>query len=113
MNRIVISFFLLGLLSEASVVVHADTMDMNMPGMDMKSPSATAANDAVGVVKAVDSAKGRVTSSPQPVKSLGWPAMTMDFAVKDKALFAKLVPGKTIHFKFVQENNQSVVTSVK
>lgn len=68
---------------------------------------------AVGTVKKIDQAAGRVTLAHEAIPSLKWPAMTMGFAVKDKALFGKLAPEKKIEFEFVQQGRDYVVTSVK
>ena len=87
-----------------------------------KSPDARAvpakkaegvAYKATGVVKKVEPADGRVVLAHEPVKDLNWPAMTMGFAVKDKALFNKLVVDKKIEFEFVQQGSIFVVTAVK
>ena len=71
------------------------------------------AHQADAVVKAVDAAQGKVTLAHEPVKSLNWPAMTMGFAVKDKALFDKLAVGQKVHVEFKKEGPDYVVTSVK
>jgi Cu(I)/Ag(I) efflux system protein CusF len=87
-----------------------------MKPMNIKPPEAKAevkTHKATGTVKKVDAAAGRVTLAHGPVASLKWPAMTMGFAVKDKALFGKLVPEKKIEFEFVQQGRDYVVTSVK
>jgi Cu(I)/Ag(I) efflux system protein CusF len=67
----------------------------------------------VGVVKSVDAAKSGVTLAHEPIASLGWPAMTMRFAVKDKALLQKMQPGKKIEFEMVQQGSSYIITSVK
>ena len=69
------------------------------------------ATDAV--VKGVDAPNGKVMLAHEPVTSLGWPAMTMGFVVKDKALFDKLPVGKRVHVEFAKEASNYVVTSVK
>jgi Cu(I)/Ag(I) efflux system membrane fusion protein len=38
-----------------------------------------------------------------PVSSLGWPGMTMDFAVKDKSILKGLKVGQKVQFEIVQE----------
>jgi Cu(I)/Ag(I) efflux system periplasmic protein CusF len=82
-------------------------------GMDMSEMSTkTDINKGVGVVEAVDQAKGIVTLRHEPIASLGWSAMTMDFAVEDKALFSKLAVGKKVQFQFVKQHNHYVVTGV-
>jgi len=68
---------------------------------------------AVGTVKKIDAARGRVTLAHEPIPSLKWPAMTMGFGVKDKALIGKLAPEKKIEFEFVQQGSDYVIVSVK
>ena len=72
-----------------------------------------AAHQATGVVKKVDAKAGTVTLAHDPVKSLNWPAMTMGFQVKDKALLEKLQAGKKVQFEFVQQGKDYVITGVK
>ncbi|CAN7768777.1 copper-binding protein [Variovorax sp. LjRoot84] len=87
-----------------------------MKGMDKKGTSKAAKSkphETDAVVKSIDAAQGKVTLAHDPVKSLDWPAMTMGFAIKDKALFDKLAVGSKVHVKFVKEGDGYVVTSVK
>lgn len=72
---------------------------------------AQSAHPATGVVKKVDAAKGTVTLAHGPIKSLNWPAMTMDFQVRDKASLAKLKPQQKIEFELVEEKKGSYVIS--
>lgn len=89
--------------------------DMDMKGMDKTSegiaPHAMR-HQATGVVKAVDSAKGKVTLAHGPVKSLKWPAMTMRFAVKDKTLFDQFAVGQKVKIEFVKQDLDYVMTAV-
>ena len=84
-----------------------------MKGMDAKDHSKSMTHEADAVVKAFDASKGKVTLAHGPVKSLGWPAMTMSFGVKDKALFDKLTVGAKVHVGLTKEGDDYVVTSVK
>lgn len=68
---------------------------------------------AIAMVKGVDTSNGKVKLAHEPVKSLNWPAMTMNFSVKDPALFDKLVVGKKVEVEFVQQGSASVITAVK
>jgi Cu(I)/Ag(I) efflux system protein CusF len=52
-----------------------------------------------------------VTIAHGPVQSLNWPAMTMNFLVKDKALLDRLSSGKKVDFEFVQQGRDYVITS--
>ena len=56
-----------------------------------------------GTVMAVDPAHASVTLAHGPIASLKWPAMTMDFKVKDAALLRTLKPGQKIVFDMVGE----------
>jgi Cu(I)/Ag(I) efflux system protein CusF len=113
-----ISAFLIAatLITPAMTPAYAQmTMDhkkMDMP-MDKPSTKAGAAHKATGVVKNVDRNKGVATLTHDPVASLKWPAMTMGFTVKDKAMLEKLQPGKKVEFDFVQQGKDYVITSVK
>ena len=87
-----------------------------MKGMDMhraSKGSKAAHHEAVGTVKSVDAAAGTVTLAHGPVKSLNWPAMTMGFTVKDKALLDKLAVGKKVDVEIVQQEGKYVITTVK
>ena len=89
-----------------------------MSGMDMKDMGADKKSEAkshkgVGTVKKVDAAAGTVTIAHGPIKSINWPAMSMTFAVKDKALLGKLAPEKKVEFEFVQQGSDYVITSAK
>lgn len=87
--------------------------DMKGMGMGGQKANPGATHKAVGVVKEIDSKAGMVTFVHEPVKSLNWPAMTMGFVVKDKALLEKLAVGKKVEFEFVKEGNRYAVTGLK
>ncbi len=56
-----------------------------------------------GRVEAVDPANASVTLTHGPIASLKWPAMTMDFKVKDAALLRALKPGEKVIFDLAGE----------
>jgi Cu(I)/Ag(I) efflux system protein CusF len=89
-----------------------------MPGHSSpksQAPAGTAAASHVGtgVVREVDAAHGLVTIAHDPIASLRWPAMTMSFVVKDKALLDKLAVNKKVEVEFVQLGADYVVIAVK
>ena len=110
-------------------------MDMDgmkdMKGMDMKNMDAKTCHEmmqgkdknhqhnaainhkADGIVKLVDEASSKVTLEHGAVKSLGWPAMTMTFLVKDKALLGELGTGTKVHVEFNKQGSDYVISSVK
>jgi len=65
--------------------------------------TAPATHRGEGTVTAVDPAHAGVTLAHGPIASLKWPAMTMDFKVKDAALLRTLKPGQKIVFDLVGE----------
>jgi Cu/Ag efflux protein CusF len=112
MKRRVIIVAALALLPISNAFAQHDTM--NMGGMEMGSKSDKVATiEGVGVVDNIDKAKGKVTLSHEPIESLKWPAMTMDFAVEDKTFFNKLIVGKKVNFQFIKQGNHYLVTGVK
>jgi membrane fusion protein, copper/silver efflux system len=52
-----------------------------------------------GVVEGVDADRGRVELDHEPVPSLQWPRMTMEFVVEDKSQLAKLKKGTAVEFE--------------
>lgn len=95
----------------------ANMKDMDMKGMNMsgtKDQSARGAtHQTMATVKGVDAEQGKVTLAHEPVKSLNWPAMTMGFKVKDKAMLQKMPVGEKVQVEFVKQGSDYVVTSVK
>lgn len=89
-----------------------DMKDMDTTGKDKKGMEAKT-HKGVGTVKKVDPMGDKVTLAHGPIQSLKWPAMTMTFGVKDKALFGKLSQDKKVEFEFVQQGSDYVITSVK
>lgn len=51
-----------------------------------------------GTIKKVDKAGGKLTIAHGPLENLAMPAMTMAFAVTDKALLEQVKPGDRIRF---------------
>ena len=76
-------------------------------------PASAVGHKAVGVLNAVDAAAGTVTISHEPVASLKWPAMKMDFALANPSLVAGVKPGAAVEFEFVERGQgEWVVTSL-
>jgi Cu(I)/Ag(I) efflux system protein CusF len=114
----------LSLLAALTASGAAFAQSGDMKGMDMmkdmdsgSKAQGTSRNGTLhktaAVVKAIDPAKGKVTLAHGPVKSLNWPAMTMGFTIKDKALFDKLAVGKKVDVEFTRQGSDYVVTAVK
>ena len=63
----------------------------------------SSSHSATGTVQSIDLSAGTVSLRHDPVASLGWPAMKMDFTVQDKALLKGLKPGQDVAFDFREE----------
>ena len=73
------------------------------PGAPSSAAPAPATHHGEGTVDAVDAKAATATLAHGPIASLKWPAMTMDFRVKDPALLRSLKPGQKIAFDMVEE----------
>lgn len=72
---------------------------------------AQANHTGTGVVKKIDAPRSTVTLAHEPIRSLNWPAMVMDFQVRDKAGLAKLKPGQKVEFELIEEKKGSYAIS--
>jgi Cu/Ag efflux protein CusF len=74
----------------------------------------SAGNQAEGTVDAVDARTGSVSINHGPVKSLQWPAMTMEFKVANEALLKGVKPGSAVAFEFVERQpGEWVITGIQ
>ena len=102
-----------------------DMKGMDTKGMDGKSceemmgkggkgktSATTGTHTADGTVKKIDAA-GKVTMQHGPVKSLGWPAMTMGFDVQDKAVLKNLSVGSKVEFDFSKQGDGYIITATR
>ena len=72
------------------------------------------ATAASGVVNAIDTAQRKVNVSHGSIKSLGWPAMTMDFPVNQDVDLSTIKAGMKVNFTLVKGTNGSwTVDSLK
>ena len=100
------------LILATHLTAYAAEMDMK-PVMESSSKTNPNLIEALGVVNEIDETKGSIKISHEAIKSLDWPAMTMNFMVQDKKLLRKLVKGKQVHFSFIKLNGKYVITDVK
>jgi len=114
MKRLAIVPVVAALSLAVPALLHAQSDAMrNMNITDTGAKTEVKTHKGVGTVKKIDAAAGRVTLAHGPIPSLKWYAMTMGFAVKDKALLGKLTQDKKVEFEFVQQGRDYVITSVK
>jgi Cu(I)/Ag(I) efflux system protein CusF len=89
----------LALLTLASLPAAAEDMRMTMP-MDGKAVAET--HQGKGKVNSVDAKAGKINLTHEPIASLGWQGMTMDFDVQNKDALTKLKPGQKVAFKLIE-----------
>lgn len=68
---------------------------------------------SAGTVRKIDQDIGVVTIFHNAVPELGWPAMTMPFAVKDLNLFNRFKVGERLEFEFEVGVRNSVIVSIR
>ena len=73
--------------------------------------AATEVAQGVGAVKRVDVAADLVNIAHDPIPSLTWPAMTMDFKVTDKKLLKDIKPGQVVSFGLVKDPKAGYLVS--
>lgn len=77
------------------------------PASNASSPATpatkgTVGHQGIGSVEGVDAKSGVLTLKHEPIASLKWPAMTMEFTVANPSLLAGLKPGTPVTFEFVE-----------
>ena len=68
---------------------------------------------ASGVVKKVEPGVGRITLHHDAIAALGWPSMTMPFAVKDRKILTSVRLDQKVQFDFVQSGGAPVITAIR
>ena len=82
---------------------------MNHADMHNMKQNPSAAHRAEGVVNSIDLPHGKINLTHGPIESLKWPGMTMDFAVKDKAILKGIKPAQKVGFEVLQEGPGTVL----
>ena len=74
----------------------------------------TVGHRASGTLDAIDAQVASVTITHEPIPSLKWPGMTMDFPLANRSVAAGVKPGTPIEFEFVERKpGEYVITSLK
>ena len=112
MKKYVLIVALVGTLAAAPTFALAQTMDPNMPGMAGMHETKAADAQGVGVVKAIDTAKGTITLQHEAIGSIHWPAMTMPFKAASPDLLKVAKVGDKVQFTLHPAGMASSVTSI-
>jgi Cu(I)/Ag(I) efflux system membrane fusion protein len=86
-------------LLDSEANLRSSATRMSAPPADEAAKPGEPAHRVTGTITDIDAAKGRIQIDHGPIPSLGWPAMQMGFAVKDKAELARLGKGAKVEFE--------------
>ena len=68
---------------------------------------------ATGVVQQVKPEQDKVKISHDPIPALGWPAMSMTFRVKDKAVLQGIGSGDKVRFEMEKDAQGLAITRIE
>lgn len=83
-------------------------MDQNMPGMNHTIKTA----QGVGMIEAIDTAKDTVRIKHQPIASIGWPAMNMEFKADPPSMLRSIKVGERVHFTLRMVGMNAIVIAI-
>lgn len=88
--------------------------EANLKGaLDRLKPPGGDVHTGTARIVAADAGSGALTMQHDPIPALDWPAMTMDFAVRDKTILQGLKPGTAVEFEMVGQDGGFVVTAIR
>ena len=93
-----------GVASAENAATHQDAAD---------HAAKASAVSGEGVVRQVKPEKSQVKISHDPIAALDWPAMTMMFRVKDKALLEGVGAGDKVRFDLEKDASGLVITRIE
>lgn len=111
MKHLMILALLTTLLDVSSLAVAAETKHEHGA-----APAATAGAmiAATGIVKSVDAAKGKLVIDHDPIPTLHWPRMVMDFQLANPAMAGRVKAGDPIRFEMQEgEKGAYLITSLE
>jgi len=95
----------------------AGAQDAAKPAADAKAtpaaPPAGRTGKGTGVITGIDRDAGTLTLKHQPIASLGWPAMTMDFKATPPSLLEGLKVGQKIAFDANEGTGVPLITAIR
>jgi Cu(I)/Ag(I) efflux system membrane fusion protein len=101
--------------SESNLKAALSGMSEAAPQGASPSPAAkkSVGHQGQGVLESIND-DGTVSITHEPIKSLGWPGMTMDFALANSSLAAGIKPGSAISFEIVERTpGEWMITSLQ
>lgn len=112
MKKTLITTALLALLGGGAPLAFAQA-DHDAHHGGASAPAEANAKLAEGTVKKIDKSAGKLTIAHGPLESLGMPAMTMVFRVKDAAWLDQVKAGDKVRFMADQINGAMTVVHLE
>ncbi len=97
----------------AMLATVAPAQTPSAPGQAISQAAAPMTHLAVGTVKRIDANQRTVMIDHQAIASMGMPAMTMEFLLREAVAPASLTVGQSIAFNFTLTSDGPVITSVQ
>jgi Cu(I)/Ag(I) efflux system membrane fusion protein len=88
-----------------------DNSDAGM-GSDADMDTDASAVSGTGIVKMVMPDERKINLQHDPISALGWPAMTMDFALADDVDISKLMVDEEVMFQLEERDERYLITSI-
>lgn len=93
-------------------ILHAAVVALAM----ILAPAGLAADEAVhagrGTIKSIDSGQGTLRLEHEPIASLKWPKMTMNFRAHDPALLHDLKPDTEVEFELMKFGSRYEIVKI-
>lgn len=80
-----------------------------MTDMEAHGETVQTRHQGIGKVVSVDRAKLRIKLTHEPIKSLGWSSMKMDFVVTDASMLDGLKAGDAVRFELGQSSPDDLI----
>ena len=113
MKKPLIILVLTGALIATSAMAAARQMDSTTHAMADVHDARLTDVQGVGVVKAIDAARGTITLQHEAIASIHWPAMTMPFKLASPELLKHVKVGDRVRFTLRPDGMASTVTSIE
>ena len=98
--------------AQAALVGNA-SQDRSAAGAMKMAQAGQAHAQGTGTVNSVDATARKINMSHDPISAIGWPAMTMDFAVAPSVDLRAVKPGTRVNFQMMQgQGGMYVIQSV-
>ena len=112
MKKLLVALALAGALIATSAMAGAQQVGSSTYATADAHDARPADVQGVGVIKAIDAARGTITLQHEAIASIHWPAMTMPFKLASPGLLKHVKVGDKVQFGLRPAGMASTVTSI-